>query len=357
MSTIERALEKQRQEEERKQQLMQQQEQLQAREMNQPPDDNRESAETPSPFRTAPEAQAAVKESTAATGMEVDTEYSVTTAPAPARPSIKTNHYQPPIEPVYEEQPGHKAEQLSSNNSNPQVVINIERLEALGMVSPTENFTQIKEEYRYIKRPLLNNAFGPGSSTLNNPNLVMVSSSFSGEGKTFTTVNLAMSMALEENRKVLLIDADVIKPHICERLGISEQAGLMDYLTGKADVSDIILSTNIPNLRLITAGRRHHHSNEMIASDKMKLFMKELSLRYPDRIVIFDTSPLLGASETNVLAQMTGQAVVVVEEQRTTHPQLQQALSLLDPNMAVGLVLNKSKSRRREYYGYYYANS
>ena len=186
----------------------------------------------------------------------------------------------------------------------------------------------------------------------------MVSSSFSGEGKTYTTVNLAISMALEEDRQVLLIDADVIKPHICERLGIEEgKVGLMDYLTGHAEVQDIICNTNIPNLKLITAGRRHHHSNELIASEKMKRFMDELSARYPDRIVIFDTSPLLGASETNVLAQMTGQAVIVVEEERTTHAQLQSALSLLDPNMAIGLVLNKSKSRRREYYGYYYASS
>ncbi|MFT6916918.1 MAG: protein-tyrosine kinase [Motiliproteus sp.] len=236
------------------------------------------------------------------------------------------------------------------------VYINIQRLESLGMVSPTENFTKIKEEYRYIKRPLLNNAFGPGASTLDQPNLVMVSSSLPGEGKTFTAINLAISMAMEEDRQVLLIDADLIKPSICDRLGIAEHPGLMDYLTGKAEVSKIILNTNIPNLKLITAGRRHHHSNEMIASEKMKRFMEQLSVRYSDRIVIFDTSPLLGASETNVLAQMTGQAVIVVEEKKTSQAQLQQSLSLLNPNMAIGLVLNKSNGRR-DNYGYYYANS
>ncbi len=241
-------------------------------------------------------------------------------------------------------------------HTDPQVNIDIKRLESMGMVSPTENFTKIKEEYRYIKRPLLNNAFGPGSSTLDQPNLVMVSSSFPGEGKTFTTINLAISMAMEEDRQVLLIDADVIKPSICSRLGIDEQPGLMDYLTGKVEVADIIINTNIANLKLITAGRRHHHSNEMIASEKMKRFMEELSERYPDRIVIFDTSPLLGASETNVLAQMTGQAVIVIEEKKTSHAQLKQALSLLNPNMAIGLVLNKSQGKRVNY-GYYYANS
>ncbi len=339
MSTIERALEKQRQAE-----LHKQQSQQQAVLEQHPPSgaESRVADDAAAPFSLQPESVVT----------QSDASQRLTTAPPPPASLKSTNHYQPPSEDLTQ------AAEKSSHGDNPlSVNIDIQRLEALGMVTPTENFTQIKEEYRYIKRPLLNNAFGPGASTLNQPNLVMVSSSFSGEGKTFTTVNLAISMTLEEDRKVLLVDADVIKPHVCERLGIPEQAGLMDYLTGKAEVSDIILNTNIPNLKLITAGRRHHHSNEMIASDKMKLFMKELSVRYPDRIVIFDTSPLLGASETNVLAQMTGQAVVVVEEERTTHPQLQQALSLLDPNMAVGLVLNKSNSRRREYYGYYYASS
>ncbi|RDE24209.1 exopolysaccharide biosynthesis protein [Motiliproteus coralliicola] len=296
-------------------------------------------------------------------------------AEAPLKPKLKTHRSgPPPLQPMtapevpadllsnngsQEEQPNRQdAMEAPASRPDQLVEIDIERLESLGMVTPNETFTHIKEEYRYIKRPLLNNAFGAGSTTLTRPNLVLVTSSFSGEGKTYTTVNLAISMALEEDRKVLLVDADVIKPHICERLGIPDgQLGLMDYLTGNAEVEDIMFNTNIPNLKLITAGRRHHHSNEFIASEKMKRFMDELSDRYPDRIVIFDTSPLLGASETNVLAQMTGQAVVVVEEERTTHAQLQQALSLLDPNMAIGLVLNKSKSRRREYYGYYYASS
>ncbi|WP_421864199.1 XrtA-associated tyrosine autokinase [Motiliproteus sp.] len=295
-------------------------------------------------------------------------------AEAPLKPKLKTHRSgPPPLQPMSEPEvpadtqnidaasgmaPGPSVKDAPPSRPDQQVEIDIERLESLGMVTPNESFTHIKEEYRYIKRPLLNNAFGAGAATLTRPNLVLVSSSFSGEGKTYTTVNLAISMALEEDRKVLLVDADVIKPHICERLGIPDgELGLMDYLTGNAEVEDIMFNTNIPNLKLITAGRRHHHSNEYIASEKMKRFMDELSARYPDRIVIFDTSPLLGASETNVLAQMTGQAVVVVEEERTTHAQLQQALSLLDPNMAIGLVLNKSKSRRREYYGYYYASS
>jgi len=325
MSTIERALEKQRLLAENRRRLEQEQAE-------------REAGNTETP-QTAPP-QPRMQTSSDDTIRPTNPIGSQTTVPPE------------PCAPVATSQESAEKPERSEN----QVVIDIERLESMGMVTPTQNFTKIKEEYRYIKRPLLNNAFGPGASTLDQPNLVMVSSSFPGEGKTFTTINLAISMAMEEDRQVLLVDADVIKPSVCHRLNITEHTGLMDYLTGKVKVSDIILSTNIPNLKLITAGRRHHHSNEMIASEKMKRFMEELSERYPDRIVIFDTSPLLGASETNVLAQMTGQAVVVVEEKRTSHSQLKQALSLLNPDMAIGLVLNKSNGQR-DNYGYYYANS
>ncbi len=235
------------------------------------------------------------------------------------------------------------------------IIIDSDQLERDGMVAPTEKFAKIKEQYRYIKRPLLNNAFGENASLLKHPNLVMVSSSYPSEGKTFTAINLAISMVLEQDRTVLLVDADVINPTLSTRFTSQDKQGLLDYLKGNANVQDIILNTNIPNFKIITAGKRSHHSNEMIASDKMKQLMGELSTRYPDRIVIFDTAPLLGASETHVLSQMVGQAVIVVEEERTTHSQLERALSMLNPDLAVGLVLNKSKSRRRDYYGYYYS--
>ncbi|MEH6824667.1 MAG: XrtA-associated tyrosine autokinase [Motiliproteus sp.] len=321
MSTIERALEKQRLLAENRRRLEQQQSEQQA------------------------EQQASLRATADPVANDQQAQLQTVTSTKPTATS-----------PTLKDLPESPLNATPSERSEQQVNIDIRRLEAMGMVSPTESFTKIKEEYRYIKRPLLNNAFGAGASTLDQPNLVMVSSSFPGEGKTFTTINLAISMAMEEDRQVLLVDADVIKPSICDRLGIAEYPGLMDYLTGKVEVTDIILNTSIPNLKLITAGRRHHHSNEMIASEKMKRFMEELSVRYPDRIVIFDTSPLLGASETNVLAQMTGQAVIVVEEKKTSHAQLQHALSLLNPNIAIGLVLNKSNGQR-DNYGYYYANA
>lgn len=238
--------------------------------------------------------------------------------------------------------------------SSIDLTLDLNHLESLGMVTPNEKFTTIKEEYRYIKRPLLNNVI---NDELRHPNLIMVTSCFPGEGKTFTAINLAMSIATEQDRQVLLIDADVINPNVCKRLGIDAGTGLMDYLKGEANVQDIIRSTNIPNLRMISAGTRSHHANELLASERMSALMNELSTRYHDRICVFDTSPILGASETGVLSQMMGQGVVVVEEERTTEGQLQRALTLLNPGMSAGLVLNKSKKSRKEYYGYYYASN
>ncbi len=292
------------------------------------------------------------------------------TEPATSHQHIPSPPNPEPVEPTTREplppisQQGMTDAALAKNKEPQDVEISIDFLEEQGMVTPTENFSKIKEEYRYIKRPLLNNAFdysntNPTTSektSFPNANLIMVSSAHSGEGKTFTAINLAISMVLEQDRTVLLVDADVINPSICQRLNIEDRPGLMDYLRGEVSVGDIILSTNIPKLKLITAGSRYHHSNEMLASEKMRQFTKELSSRYSDRIVIFDTSPLLGASETNVLAQLTGQAVIVVEQEKTKQRNLDRALEVLHPDQAVGLVLNKSKSSRKDYYGYYYAD-
>lgn len=237
----------------------------------------------------------------------------------------------------------------------PDLSIDLAHIEAMGMVTPSEKFTTIKEEYRYIKRPLLN--IVAGTDKAKHSNLIMVTSCFPGEGKTFTAINLAMSIANEQDRQVLLIDADVIKPNVCQRLNLDSGIGLLDYLKGEATVQEIIRTTNIPNLRIISAGTKSHHANELLASEKMNALMNELSTRYHDRICVFDTSPILGASETGVLSQMMGQGVIVVEEERTTHGQLERAISLLDPKMSAGLVLNKSKKSRKEYYGYYYASN
>ena len=238
--------------------------------------------------------------------------------------------------------------------SNDILQLDKKDLESRGFLIDNGTRKSIKDEFRQIKRKLLNNAFGPGSKTLHNSNMIMVSSSKPNEGKTFISINLALSIALEQDKTVLLIDADVLRPSINRELGIGEVPGLIEYLLGeKHDISEVMYSTNIDKLKIIPSGEPHHLSNELLASDRMASFAKELAARYPDRIVIFDCPPLVGVTETLVLANLMGQAVVVVEESKTLLADIQKATENLNEDLALGLVLNKAIRSHKDMYGYY----
>ncbi|APD86979.1 exopolysaccharide biosynthesis protein [Alteromonas sp. Mex14] len=244
-------------------------------------------------------------------------------------------------------------------SSLPKFNIDFERLEKNGHISVNGNRKQINEEYREIKRKLLANAFGSLSKTLHNPNIIMVSSSRPSEGKTFTATNLAMSIASEQDKTVLLVDADVLKPNVLNTLGLERRKGLMEYLTGDVeDISDVLYPTNIDKLKIIPAGKSHHLSTELLASQKMHDTVDEFANRYPDRIVIFDTPPLIGINESAILANFAGQAVVVVEEGRAKLGDIKMSVERLNPDMAIGFVVNKSVHNDTDgsgYYGYYYS--
>lgn len=213
-----------------------------------------------------------------------------------------------------------------------------------GMLTPEMARSQMAEEYRLIKRPLLMNAFPEGDNGLEHANLILVTSSVPGEGKTFTAVNLALSIAMERDKWVLLVDADVAKPSISKLVGIKPQAGLIDLLIGSnLQLSDLLVKTDIPNFTILPAGTLHQYSTELLASDTMKLFAKELSERYPDRVVIFDSPPLLAATQAPVLSNLVGQVVLVIESEVTPQHLVQEAVSKLDSCKVLGCVLNKTK--------------
>ncbi|ARD44537.1 XrtA-associated tyrosine autokinase [Colwellia sp. PAMC 21821] len=241
-------------------------------------------------------------------------------------------------------------------NSRPKDILTLDKISLASRGYLIDNGTRksIKDEFRQIKRKLLHNAFGNASKTLHHSNLIMVSSAKPNEGKTFVAINLALSIALEQDKTVLLIDADVLRPSISRELGIDEHPGIIDYLLGKSDkVSDIIYDTDIDKLKLIPAGTLHHLSNELLASEKMATFANELANRYPDRIVIFDCPPLIGVTETLVLANLMGQALIVVEESQTSIADIKAATEHLNEDLALGLVLNKAIRSHKDLYGYY----
>lgn len=245
----------------------------------------------------------------------------------------------------------------STKRTQRSATLDFERIRAAGLLAPDTQRSRIKEEYRHIKRPLLINADGRGATTVEHPNLIMVTSARAGEGKTFTACNLALSIASERDRTVLLVDADVIKPSLDRTLGFEAELGLVDYLVDEQlDLADVLIDTNMPSLTLLPAGSQYHLSAELLAGERMRKLAAELSGRYADRIVILDSPPLLMTTEASILASLMGQVLVVVEAERTPQSQVKAALDLLDSNrQIVGFVLNKSRAFfGADSYGYGY---
>ncbi|WAJ70712.1 XrtA-associated tyrosine autokinase [Catenovulum adriaticum] len=252
-----------------------------------------------------------------------------------------------------------QVETRPSNTSEKSVTIPLDTMDQQGYVSLSSNRKLINEELRAIKRKVIRNAFGGLAKTLQASNLITVTSTRPGEGKSFTAINLALSIALEQDKTVLLVDADVLKPSISKKFQVEDSvdAGLMEFLLEEVnDVTDIMYKTNIDNLRFIPAGRPSHLSTELLASEKMALLAEEFVKRYPDRIVIMDAPPLLGINETAVLANLAGQILIVVEEEKTHLGELKQAVEQLDQEKAIGFVMNKAKKQDSTTgYGYGYA--
>ncbi|WP_426106143.1 XrtA-associated tyrosine autokinase [Massilia sp. TSP1-1-2] len=234
------------------------------------------------------------------------------------------------------------------------VDINLARLHQMGMVTHDAGRTNAAEDFRIIKRPLLRNAQGAISSGLKNGNLIVVTSALPGEGKTHCAVNLAMSIAMEKDHTVLLVDADVARPSVLRVLGVPAAPGLMDVLLDDTTgLADVILRTNIPTLSLLPAGRNNKHATELLASQTMSALLDEIATRYPERIVIFDSPPLLLTSEASVLAAQMGQVVMVIEAETTTQREVREALRRLDNCPRVDLICNKARAFAGDYHGYY----
>jgi len=236
--------------------------------------------------------------------------------------------------------------------------VNLARLKLAGALTPDAGRSKIAEEYRLIKRPLLANAFGHGGNApIPNGNLIMVTSSVPGEGKSFTAINLAISMATELESTVLLVDADVTKSSVIRYMGLEADLGLLDVLRDPSvQLADVLIKTDIAKLTVLPSGRGFAHATELLASSVMKDFVQDISSRYHDRIIIFDCPPLLATSEASVLATYMGQIVFVVEAERTPQEAVKDALAHLADCEYVGLVLNKAPTRTSgaDYYGYGY---
>jgi len=236
-----------------------------------------------------------------------------------------------------------------------QVEIDLARLSAGGFVTPHSPRSRLAEEFRVIKRPLLNNISGKSAAPVRHANRIMVTSSVPGEGKTFVSLNLAMSLAMELDTEVLLVDADASRPALLERLGLAPSKGLLDLLVEPGlSVNAVMLETNVPNLAVLPAGSPQAHATELLASANMSRLVEQLAMDDPRRIVLFDTPPLLVASEARVLAAHMGQVIMVISADDTPQATVAEALATIENCPVVFNVLNRvSQSDRSHYYGSY----
>ena len=218
--------------------------------------------------------------------------------------------------------------------------LDLARLERQGhLVSPSKR-SRLTEEFRHIKRPLLAN-MRRADAAANRATLIMVTSSLPREGKTFFSLNLALSLATEVDTSVLLVDADVVQPELMKRMGVPPRLGLLDLLTRpELCLSDVVLRTHIPKLSLLPSGTPNDLSSELLGSQAMAHLLASLA-RCPGRIVIFDAPPLLVTNEAQVLASRVGQVVMVVEASKSPMASVAQAFAMLESCPVVMAVLNK----------------
>ena len=255
------------------------------------------------------------------------------------------------------------AEKPAAPSSRPQaaraprrVELDLARLAAFSVMTPDAPRSSLADEFRVIKRPLLQNAAIQSAGPNKNANLIIVTSALPGEGKSFTAANLAMSIAMELERTVLLVDADVARPTLPRMLGLPEGEGLLDVLVNDSlDVGEVLIKTSIETLSILPSGTPHPHATELLASDAMHQLLQEMARRYSDRLIIFDSPPLLVTTEARVLASHMGQVVMVVQAGRTAQSDVVQALATIESAPIKLMVLNKGRSSGHGYgYGYGY---
>lgn len=239
---------------------------------------------------------------------------------------------------------------------SPRLFLNRSALRAAGLLPPEHQAREIADQYRQIKRPLIATAAGIGGAPpVANGCVIMMASALPGEGKTFTSLNLAVSMSRERDVSAVLVDADVAKPHLSRALGVGKEKGLLDLLADETlDPESLILQTDIPGLSFLPAGQHSETATELLASLRMKEIVATMRANDSSRIILLDSPPLLLTTESRVLGEVAGQVVLVVRAGYTAQQAVLDAISLLGEHGGINLVLNQCESTTSE--GHYYGH-
>jgi protein-tyrosine kinase len=199
---------------------------------------------------------------------------------------------------------------------------------------------RLAEQLRVVKRKLLRRAPGTGPNNIPRGNLIMIASALPGEGKSFIARNLALSISTDHDHTVVLVDGDFRKPHITGEYGLEGAAGFLDVMSGKVRMPDAIYSTDQRGLAVLPVGTGRHDVNELLASRRTAALIEQYFVANSKSIVIIDTSPILCASEPQVIAKLVGQTVIVVRAGSTPHSALRQAITDLGDCANCAMVLN-----------------
>ncbi|PIV85383.1 MAG: hypothetical protein COW52_02620 [Nitrospirae bacterium CG17_big_fil_post_rev_8_21_14_2_50_50_9] len=222
--------------------------------------------------------------------------------------------------------------------------VNPDMMEENRIVTLAGKSSHITEQYRMLRTQILQRTEGNGD------NCLMVTSATDGEGKTTTAINLAVSIAQEVQKNVLLVDADLRRPSIHKMLGLKPEKGLVHYLMDQVPLEDLLIRTGVEKLTFLPAGGTLPNSTEIFNSSRMKNFIREVKDRYKDRYVIFDTTPILSTADPVVLSQSMDGIIFVVQADRTQRGDLAEALALLQGRNILGIVMNNHSDTGETYY-------
>lgn len=237
--------------------------------------------------------------------------------------------------------------------------INLPRaaLRTRDLLPPEHLEHSLTNQYRRIKSALISGALGHDAEIIPHGRSLVITSAMSGEGKTFTSLNLAMSLALEKDFNVLLVDGDVAKGDLSDALQIGDRAGLLDLVNQpERTIDSCILATDHPGLFVMPCGERRSSAPELLGSSRMQTLFADLLNRYHSCFIVFDSPPVLLAAEARSLLSIAGQVVVVVKAGESPKQSVLDALHVIGDSRPTSLILNQLQTDNDTNYGYHYAH-
>ena len=252
--------------------------------------------------------------------------------------------------------PGSDESSLTSRDLKQIVEFDTARLAADGRLPSPDMAHQTEDEIRRIKWPLLNAIAGRDGAAPTRNNVILVTSALPNEGKTFMSLNLALSIVRDREMRVILVDGDVARPGLTPTLGLEGRPGLNDVLDDASlDLSEVTYQTDVEGLFFIPAGKWHEHSPEFFAGSRMPQIFEAMSRRVGNGVIILDSPPLLATNEAQAATRFVGQVLLVVRADDTEQQAVQDAIALVDKSTPIKAVLNRVQaSALSRYYGQYY---